>query len=510
MTSSTQNTARLQNLGRRQLKIGRSLKFRFIFFVTLLVFITMSLVVVISINRERRIIIENVLQKINVVGWTLARAASELSPGDVNQLRDLCEIVLSDSDVTSITLKKVGGFFEEKPRESAVLFTVSDTDRNTSQGFSSATEEIVLFKDIFKMKYFFKLGSSVDLFVPFQFNTGGGGEVWINFLLGSTQSEINSMLVQNLIITGLVTCFGGLLSVLLAQFVLNPLNQLIKSTREVTGGKYTERIAITGSDEVSFLSTVFNELVESLEKKEELEQRMLNLDKLATIGQLSAGIAHEIKNPLTAIRSLVELLKEEGAVSSEFRPSVDVIIAEVERLNKVTNQFVALARPQEKKYSFFEVNPVLNNILMLLSAQFRKNGIEIVSGLNSKITIYADPDELAQAVLNIVINSIQSFPPQQSNRRITIETDDFINVCNIEISDNGCGIPKESLPKIFMPFYTSKKNGTGLGLSIVKRILDEMKSEVSVESDPGKGTRFRITIPIKSDYGKGGGYLDVI
>jgi len=498
MISSNLNTA--PGIPRR-LNLNRSLKLRFIFFVTLLTFITMSLVVVFSVNRERGIIIENVLHKSNLAARTIARVATDSSPGDIKKTIDICNIILKDNDFNSVVINKINGFFED--RTSSALVCLPPGHANAAVLRSSTRDELVLYEDIFQIKYYFKLGYSFNLFVAFKFNDGTGGEVWLEVSLASAQKAINRMIWQNFILTAMVTFFGGLISVFMAGFVLRPLNFLILSTKKLSEGSYDAKMPVVGHDEVSYLSSVFNEMVERLEQKDEFERRMRNLDKLATIGQLSAGIAHEIKNPLTSIRSLVELLNEEDSMSDESKRAIKIILTEVDRLNRVTNEFVALARPQkDRNLKFFEINDVIENTIMLLRPQFKKNSVSLHSNLKAKVPIYGDPDELAQVFLNIIINSMQAFTSAKTNKSIIINTFDKNDMCSIEIIDNGCGIDSGSVERIFMPFFTNKSSGTGLGLSIVKKILDEMKAVVSVESKVENGTAFKIEIPIKSNYKK--------
>ena len=499
MINSEPRTPRQQQ---NQISVRKSLKIRFIFFVTILTFITMSLVAVFSINRERRIIIENVLQKSNLAARTVAKVASGIAPSDVEEARELCEIITGDTDIFSIYIKKVGGFFEAS-RKNAILLTVSSGSLDNIVAERPEKNEVLLLDDIFQMKYYFKLGNSFKLYRPFRFKDGSNGEVWLNVLLASTQKEINAMLRQHIILTAFVTIFGGLISLIMTQFVLTPLNLLIKSTRDIAEGIYGSRVPITGSDEVSYLSSVFNEMMDHLEQKEEFERRMQNLDKLATVGQLAAGIAHEIKNPLTSIRSLVELLKEDAAGDAENLKVINVVLSEVDRLNKVTNEFVSLSRPRAYgKYSFFDMNTVIRNTIMLMGPQLKKNEVSIFTNMNAKIPIYGDHDEMAQVFLNLIINSMQALETKKQNRSIIINTSDAPDYSYIEIIDNGCGIAAENIPKVFMPFFTDKKTGTGLGLSIVKRILDDVKAEIVIESEPGAGTAFKIKVPIKSDYSK--------
>lgn len=480
--------------------IKSSLKTRFIFCVTLILFITMTLVVIIAINRERQLIIESVVQKASIIVKTIAKIAANTPSNDVSQLTDISNIALTDSNINSITIKKVYGFFDEK-RGTETLISFSDPKKKNTIVKDYFEEQTIFVEDIYKIEYYFILGDSASLYVPIKFKDNMNGQVWIVFSLENAQKEINSMLLQNLIITILVTCFGGLVSIFLAQVVLDPLSVLVKSIIALQNGQYS-RIEVKGNDEVSYLSSTFNDLLNQLEKKEEIDTKMQRLDKLSTIGQLSAGIAHEIKNPLTSIRSLCELIKSDETVSDENKKSISVVISEVDRLNKVTNEFFSLAKPKDKKYEFFDINVVIKNIILLLSAHFKRYGIKINMNLHSKINVYGDSDDMAQVILNILINSIQAFEDVKGERKILINTYDLDNYSNVEIIDNGCGIDRNNISKIFMPFFTGKKKGTGLGLSIVKRLLDEMNAGVEVTSEVNNGTAFKISMPVKSVYKK--------
>lgn len=480
--------------------IRSSLKTRFIFFVTLILFITMTLVVIIAINRERQLIIESVVQKASIIVKTIAKIAASTPATDVSQLTDISNIALTDSNINSITIKKIYGFFDEK-RGTETLISFSDPKKKNSVIKNYSEEQTIFAEDIYKIEYYFILGDSFSLYVPIKFKDNINGQVWIVFSLENAQKEINSMLLQNLIITILVTCFGGLVSVFLAQVVLDPLNILVNSIKALQNGQYS-RIEIKGNDEVSYLSSTFNDLLNQLEKKEEIDSKMQRLDKLSTIGQLSAGIAHEIKNPLTSIRSLCELIKNDESMSAENQKSISVVIAEVDRLNKVTNEFFSLAKPKDKKYEFFDINIVIKNIMLLLTAHFKRYGIKVSLNLHSKINVYGDSDDMAQVILNILINSIQAFEDMKGEGKIFINTYDIDNYSNVEIIDNGCGIGQNNIAKIFMPFFTGRKKGTGLGLAIVKRLLDEMNAIVEVTSEINNGTAFKISMPVKSVYKK--------
>jgi signal transduction histidine kinase len=227
-----------------------------------------------------------------------------------------------------------------------------------------------------------------------------------------------------------------------------------------------------------------------------LEDQLNQAERLAALGEMVAGVSHEIKNPLGIIRSTAELLEEKSASDRIQKKLSTIIIEESERLNDVVTDFLDFARPQVPNFQSCHLEEIIDRNLSFLQPELDKKRVFVNNGnLNSKaFTIEADTGLLYTAFLNVFINAIQSMK-DGGNIKIAIEEEK--DNYRVEIQDTGIGITKENLNKIFNPFFTTKEKGSGLGLSIVKNIIEGHKGTVLVESEEEVGTRVSVTLPRK-------------
>ncbi|MCM8820916.1 MAG: ATP-binding protein, partial [Candidatus Omnitrophica bacterium] len=227
---------------------------------------------------------------------------------------------------------------------------------------------------------------------------------------------------------------------------------------------------------------------------EELEEGIKRAERLASLGVMATGIAHEIKNPLVSIKTFAQLLQEKYN-DKDFREQFSSLaIKEVDRINALVEEILVFAKPRNIVWEDVDIKEIIKATLILLPPQFPDKKIEVREDFcEGPVVIKGDGDKLKQAFLNICINSAQAINTQ-GVIEIKVKKED--DRAKIEIRDNGYGIKKEILDKIFEPFFTTKAQGTGLGLSIVARIIDEHKGNIKVASDEGKGTTVFIELPV--------------
>jgi two-component system sensor histidine kinase PilS (NtrC family) len=217
-------------------------------------------------------------------------------------------------------------------------------------------------------------------------------------------------------------------------------------------------------------------------------------EKLAAIGRLAAGIAHEIRNPLAGISGSVELLSQ-NVSSDDDKKLMKIILKEIDRLNMLITEFLDYAKPLRLQIKDTEIGKLIKEIVFPIEQKF-KDLIQFTININHEQKLAIDEDKLKQALLNIVINASQSFDmSKEEKREVIISGYQVENKFAIEISDNGKGISKEIQEKIFEPFFTTKPKGTGLGLAVTHRILELHGAQVQLYSDQGLGTKFVITFP---------------
>lgn len=227
-----------------------------------------------------------------------------------------------------------------------------------------------------------------------------------------------------------------------------------------------------------------------------LEDQLNQAERLAVLGEMVAGVSHEIKNPLGIIRSTAELLAEKSEHSQAQKKLSNIIIEESGRLNDIVTDFLDFARPQVPNLQDCPLGEVIERNVTFLRPELDKKGVIVNDGnLNGRpYTIQADPGLLRQAFLNIFINAIQAM---EDGGNITINIEEEKGNYRVEIQDTGIGIRDENLKKIFSPFFTTKDEGSGLGLSIVKNIIEGHKGKVWIESKEGVGTKVFVSLPRK-------------
>ena len=225
------------------------------------------------------------------------------------------------------------------------------------------------------------------------------------------------------------------------------------------------------------------------------EEQLRRADRLSALGELSAGMAHEIRNPLGSIKGAVEILKDDYAPEDAKYEFIQILLKETDRLNSILQEFLSFAKPKQPEFQRADLNDSVESVLTLTSQQARKAGVRIEKYLDPGIGEQSlDAGLLKQAMLNLILNAIQAMP---GGGVLSVETRRQAGAIEIRIADTGTGIPEENRKKLFSPFFTTRKNGTGLGLAITYRIIENHHGRIDVASEPGKGTTFTIKIPIE-------------
>jgi two-component system, NtrC family, sensor histidine kinase HydH len=226
----------------------------------------------------------------------------------------------------------------------------------------------------------------------------------------------------------------------------------------------------------------------------ELEQKVILSEKFAALGRLSAGVAHEIRNPLNSIRGFIQYFQKKLPLEEQDFRYTELMLTEVDRLNRVISKLLAYSKPREPRLSIRSVDEILDHCIKVLEREAIEGGVDLVRRPRAEISplVLMDSDQMTQVFLNILINALES-TPRGGKVYVGCENDGADRV-HIVVEDTGEGIPKENLDKLFDPFFSTKKKGTGLGLAIVKSIIEGHGGEIEVESEPTGGTRFIITL----------------
>ena len=228
-----------------------------------------------------------------------------------------------------------------------------------------------------------------------------------------------------------------------------------------------------------------------------LTDQLIRADRLAAMGELTAGVAHEIRNPLGVIRATVQLLEDAKGDATRIHESVEVVKQEIDRLDRVIKALLDFGRPSKPTLVHTDLNEVLSDVVLFTSRFAKQADVRIVETFDEVLPpVLGDPDQLKQVFLNLVTNAVQAM--EGSGGTITIETRAAGEYVHVSVADTGPGIPASDLTKVFDPFFTKRAEGTGLGLTIVHRIIDEHEGHIEVESGPA-GTVFNVTLPAALD-----------
>ncbi|MDD5528594.1 MAG: ATP-binding protein [bacterium] len=253
-------------------------------------------------------------------------------------------------------------------------------------------------------------------------------------------------------------------------------------------------------------NTIFNKenkiegavgVLRDITEMKKMEENLKEKERLSALGELAAGVAHEIRNPLNAIGITAQRIEQEFEPKEnekEFKEFINIIKNAIASLNNTVEEFLNLARPMTLSLKEEDINKVLEDVISLIQNETREKGIVITKKFNEIRPVEIDVEKLRRAIFNIALNGIQAM---NSGGELFFGTELYEKNCKITIKDTGCGIPKEALKKIFIPYFSKKAKGTGLGLSITHQLVTAHKGRIEVESIEGVGTTFTIILPMK-------------
>ncbi len=300
--------------------------------------------------------------------------------------------------------------------------------------------------------------------------------------------------------------------------IANPIRRLTEASEKVARGDFLSRKPYQGSDEFGFLSeamlsmsnkikddreTIINQVKElnhAYKKLKEMQEEIVRNEKMALVGQMSSGLAHEIGNPITSIIGLSEILLQTGNLNEEDKDLIKRIHKEGKRIDTLIKTLLDFSRPKDEKKRRTNITSIINNSLEILQIQGKLKGIDTKLNLED-LDICIEEEKLLQVILNLLINAIDAIKEKfgrSSGGKIEIFSEKKGDTLIIQIQDNGTGIREENLSKIFLPFFTTKEpgKGTGLGLYVSSTLIEGMGGKILVESFPSVGTTFKILFPI--------------
>jgi len=343
------------------------------------------------------------------------------------------------------------------------------------------------------------------------------------FPQASTQGQIHHLSIILLVVMTLILCVATILGIFIGNYFARPIEQLQKATQDIAGGDLEKHVDIATGDEIESLANDFNTMTEKLRDAQEkssqwnielkqevdrqtgvlqmLQKGMARTDKLASIGQITAGVMHEVGNPLTAIKTKIQVADEDNELYGKSRDLLHEILGEVDRLAGFLHSFSRLGKlgdHQTKKE--ISLSDMIFSVINLVSADLNRKGVDLIFKSEDNLpSIYGAVDQLRQLVMNLILNASDA---SEDGSEIVVSIKYIDSGCGdsdyvyLRVLDHGEGISPDILDKIWNPFFTTKEKGTGLGLAVCKEIVQDHGGKIRINCEQGKGTAVEVMFPI--------------
>jgi len=335
---------------------------------------------------------------------------------------------------------------------------------------------------------------------------GAGGEPLGVLLIGTSRRPYVELERQIGTFALIAAGAGILLAILVSGWaagrVTRPVEQVAEAARAVAAGRWETQVAVTSRDDLGELAENFNRMTRELVAQRD---RALQAERVAAWRELARRLAHELKNPLFPLQITVENLKRAREHSPAqfdevFREGTQTLLAELGNLKEIVGRFSDFSKMPQPYFQPVDVNELVRRALQTFEAQLEADGRPRIAArleLEERLPqLAADPELLHRALSNLILNAMDAMP---QGGTLTLRTRQAGGNVVIEVADSGSGLTKEECERLFTPYYTSKQHGTGLGLAIVQSVVTDHKGRVAVESAPGKGSTFRIELPMSSE-----------
>ncbi len=329
---------------------------------------------------------------------------------------------------------------------------------------------------------------------------GARGALLLSLSLEEMNQGISQQRLRLLLLFTIVAILVSTVTILAVnKLFIEPLRRIQEGAEAVGKGQFKYQIPMTSRDEIGELARTFNrmsdQLTEAFESIRRSQQKIVEAEKLAALGQLSAGLAHELKNPLTSIKMILQAILDSASPPEMTTQDIEVILKEVQRLDTILTQFLTFAKPSRLHLRPLDLRETVEEVLSLMKTRFDRGDVRVLKEMPEDLpSIAGDHEKMRQVLINLFLNSVQAMPDGGRLSVVAGKTskNDHKKVF-LKVEDTGSGIREENQEKIFDPFFTTKEHGTGLGLSIVYSIVKEHRGTIDLQSQVGKGTSFTLS-----------------
>lgn len=274
---------------------------------------------------------------------------------------------------------------------------------------------------------------------------------------------------------------------------ISEIDRIENTIKHHRDGEKVIGLRVSSLESIAGELTGFIGVFQDITMLKKMEMAIMHKEKWAAIGELSANMAHEIRNPLASLKGSIEMLREDRVTKEQKERLTEIALKEMERLNEIITDFLMYSTPRAAEFSAFDLNFMLDATLELLkNTASARNAVSITKDFDMPLFVNADRQKMHQVFLNLGMNALEAMP---DGGELSVSARRTGNSVEVVFKDTGAGIPQENIEKIFYPFFTTKGGGTGLGLAIAYRIIEEHKGKINVISKPGEGAAFKVIIP---------------
>ncbi len=470
---------------------------RFVLFTGLSIIALMAVLGIIAVEREKNLLYQEVESQGRLLGETLA----------IPIINDLIYERLGLIEEGGLLDNYVMEVFNKKELDLLYIAILDENGKVISH--NDITEYGKLYNDSLTLRainsqtpviqsLLFNKEPALDFAFPLSIGKKRWGTLKFGVSLKRMKEEVLSTVFRIVLLTIVFLFIGFAMIVVLSQRFIRPITELAGTMESIRGDHLDVRVPVKGDYEIAVLTERFNSLLERIkESQDELRkthERLRQSERLASIGILATGIAHEINNPLGGLFNCLEILKARGDDPELRQRYLDLIKDGLGRIETTINRLLYMARKKEHRIEEINLRDAVENVFRLVEFRANKLRIRFNNNVPEDISILGDLQDFQQVMLNLFINAVQAMP-EGGDLTVNAFKDD--SQIKLEVIDTGTGIKDEHIPRIFDPFFTTKPpgEGTGLGLWLTYEIVKSYNGDIKVESESGKGSRFIITFP---------------
>jgi signal transduction histidine kinase len=487
--------------------VNVSLKFRFVCFVVLLLTLTIGVFSYYLLKMQRNHLMDITRQKLSDVADTIEKSIqTSMEVGRSQDVTRIIESVSSLPDLNQVRIFSKRGviLISSDPEEVGETIDKEEMKLFHRQKFSTVYDLKSLEKPMFRIirpimnepRCFRCHGAN-----PNQMN----GVLEVDVSMQKVHERMTS--VRRFMIASALAALAvlmGSLLFLVSRLVNRPIQSLITTMRKAERGDITARAVPDDTPEFGELGRNFNSMITRLQKAQQdleqmHEQQMERVDRFATIGELAAGIAHEIKNPIAGIGGAIQILMEDLPAEDHRREIFEEILKQIDRIDQDVKDLLSYARTAKPTLLEHDVNKVIKQAVFLVRDRAAQQRVDVMTQVGENIPpVEIDEKQIQQVLVNICLNAIQAMP-DGGILKITSSLENDAQggmFVKLEVEDTGRGISSKHISKIFTPFFTTRHTGTGLGLPISQKIINQHHGTIEVRSKPGDGTCFTLRLPL--------------